>query len=359
MATTDGLRRVRRLLQGLTTPLLPDDYSRLLNPLWTTRELRGKILRIDHHDPRTASLDIQPGWGVPVDFHAGQYIGIGLAIDGRYTWRSYSLTCAPTRSSGLLTITVRAVDGGKLSSHLVSTAHPGMTVRLAAPAGDFYLPYPIPPALLFVTAGTGITPVIGMLRDIEDRLDPATGGSDVWLVHSARTPADVLFAAELDRLEAKGLKVHRRITSVAGRVTPEELETIVPGATERAVYACGPAEMLQKLEGWAADKGVNLKTERFTISRDCAAEGGTVTFEALGEPKTATVDGATTVLEAGESVGVQLPFGCRMGICQTCVQSLSDGYVIDLRTGEEKGPGERFRPCVCVPAGDIHVEQPR
>ncbi|PRQ10776.1 stearoyl-CoA 9-desaturase [Corynebacterium sp. 13CS0277] len=347
--------RLRRILRRFTTPLLPDDYTQLVNPLWSARELRGRIVHVTRATPDTVTLGIKPGWGVPVDFHPGQYIGIGVPIDGRYTWRSYSLTCAPQPASGHLEITVRAVEKGKLSTHLVSGAHPGMTVRLAAPAGDFHLPEPLPEALLFLTAGTGITPVVSMLRSMEDRLAPGahTFPTDCVLVHSVRSEADLLFAEDLRRAEARGVRVHVHLTGTQGRITPDNLSTLVPDAAQREVFACGPEAMLQALETWAERTGARLHTERFTLDRASDAQGGLVTFGTRGSIQ---VDGATTLLEAGEQAGIQLPFGCRMGICQTCVQQVQHGHVTDLRTSDVKGPGERVRTCVCVANGDVTLD---
>lgn len=364
--TTDGLKRLRGVLKRFSTPLLPDDYTQLVNPLWSARELRGKIISVTKHTPHTAdgevgaadtvSLVIEPGWGVPTDFEAGQYIGIGVQIGGRYTWRSYSLTCPPNPAGGRLEITVRAVERGKLSNHLVGSARPGMHVRLAAPAGEFHLTNPLPEKLLFVTAGTGITPVISMLRTMEIRghfnIDNAAGVPDVIHVHSYRTDDDLLFGDDLRDLDAHpNYTLILRRTSTDGRITTEELAQLVGDHDQRVAYACGPSEMLDQLESWS-DNLKELKTERFTLDRTSDAQGGTVSF---GDRATVTIDGATTLLEAGEDAGIQLPFGCRMGICQTCVRELDDGYVTDLRTGETKGPGERIRTCVSVAAGDCRV----
>lgn len=349
---SDKLAKVRGILQRFTTPLLPDDYSALINPLWSTRELRGKIERV-RREGDVVHLDITPGWGVPTSFHAGQYIGIGVLVDGRYTWRSYSLTNAPGHVAGTLSITVRAVEKGKLSNHLVGNVQPGTTIRLLAPSGDFHLTDPVPAKLAFVTAGTGITPVISMLRTMAERKQ--FEGSDVVLVHSSRTREDVLFADELARLQKEHpqFKVHTRITSEEGRVTPENIDQIVPDITDRVVYACGPAEMLDEMEAWAKDAGVELKTERFTLDRISDAQGGTITFPGRASIE---VDGATTILEAGEKAGVNLPFGCRMGVCHTCVRPLVEGHAHNLITGETHEAGSRVRTCVCVANGDLIVE---
>ena len=125
--------RLRSAFRLLSTPLQPDDYTRLVNPLWSKRELRGQIERVIRPADDAVELVIKPGWGVPADFRAGQYIGIGVRVDGRFVWRSYSLTNAPRSADGMLHVTVKAQEQGRLSQHLVAHATPGTIVRLAAP----------------------------------------------------------------------------------------------------------------------------------------------------------------------------------------------------------------------------------
>lgn len=119
------ITRFTRALKHLSTPLLPDDYTHLLNPLWSSRELRGQIEAVARTSPTTAELVIRPGWGMPTDFKAGQFIGIGVEVAGTYKWRSYSLTNPPLPADGLLTISVRALKAGYVSQHLVAFAKPG------------------------------------------------------------------------------------------------------------------------------------------------------------------------------------------------------------------------------------------
>ncbi|MBZ8176886.1 2Fe-2S iron-sulfur cluster binding domain-containing protein [Corynebacterium poyangense] len=347
--TRDGLAHVRGVLRRFTSPLLPDDYTQLLNPLWSKRELRGQIISVDRGHADTVHLVIKPGWGVPVDFHAGQYIGIGVPVNGRFVWRSYSLTSSPETAKGLFAITVRAVERGKLSNHLVNSVRPGQAIRLAAPAGDFHLSDPLPAKIAFITAGSGVTPVVSMLRTIKDR----GLHSDVVIVHSAHSAEDVLFE---DVLHDWGATIH--ITGEQGRLSPESIHDLIPDLTERVIYACGPEQMLVDLENWAKAEGVEIRTEHFTLNRESDAEGGEITFLKGGAEECGSikVDGATTLLEAGESAGVQMPFGCRMGICQTCVRQVHEGTVRNLRTGEHHGAGERIRTCVCVAAGDVSID---
>src|SRR6202161_1466419 len=194
--THPGWHALRTLARRIAPPLLPDDYLRLANPLWSARDLRGRVLDVRRETHDSATLVIKPGWGFSLDYHPGQYIGIGLLMDGRWRWRSYSLTSSPHRSTRTVTITVKAMPEGFLSTHLVGGVAPGTIVRLAAPQGNFVMPDPAPASVLFLTAGSGITPVMSMLRTLARRDQVG----DVVHLHSAPTESDVMFAAELAEL---------------------------------------------------------------------------------------------------------------------------------------------------------------
>jgi len=354
-ATTPRINVLRGLAARATTPLLPDDYLKLLNPLWTARELRGEIVDVRNETADSATVTIKPGWGFSADYQPGQYVGIGLRVDGRWHWRSYSLTSVPVRDKKRITITVKATPEGFLSSHLVNGVKPGTIVRLAAPKGDFALPDPPPPRILFVSAGSGITPLMAMLRSLTAR----GHRPDIVHLHSAPTAEDVIFHDELRNLEVSqpGYRLHLQLTKQDGKLDFDNLDDLVPDWRERPTWACGPTPMLDTVETLWDSAGLSddLHMERFTIARtDKGGEGGTVTF-AISD-KTIEIDGATSLLEAGEKVGIQMPFGCRMGICQTCVLPLEDGNVRDFRSGNEHGPGDRINTCVSTASGDCTLK---
>ena len=348
---------VRALVGRITTPLLPDDYLQLANPLWSARELRGRVLDVRRETEDSATLVIKPGWGFTFDYQPGQYVGIGLLVDGRWRWRSYSLTSAPVTSgrSRTITIAVKAMPEGFLSTHLVGGVAPGTVVRLAAPQGNFVLPDPAPASLMFLTGGSGITPVMSMLRTLERRGQLV----DIVHIHSAPTQSDVMFADELAEL-ARAHERYRltvRTTRTQGRLDLKRLDDEVPDWRQRQTWACGPEGMLDAARtAWqAAGIADQLHLERFAASRAGAhGEGGTVTFGRSG--KTIDADAATSLMEAGEKAGVQMPFGCRMGICQSCVVGLVDGYVRDLRSGAEHEPGTRIQTCVSSASGDCVLD---
>ena len=244
---------------------------------------------------------------------------------------------------------------GFLSTHLVGGVAPGTVVRLAAPQGNFVMPDPAPASVLFLTAGSGITPVMSMLRTLARRDQIG----DIVHVHSAPTEADALFSAELAELARAhpGYRLRIRATRTQGRLDLSRLDDEVPDWRARQTWACGPEGMLDDAERVWAAAGIDdrLHLERFAVSRAAPhGSGGTVTFERSG--KTVAVDAATSLMDAGEKAGVQMPFGCRMGICQSCVVGLVDGHVRDLRTGVEHEPGTRVQTCISAASGDCVLD---
>lgn len=349
------LNMLRGAFTRITTPLLPDDYLHLANPLWSARELRGRVVEVKQETATAVTLVIQPGWGFNFDYKPGQYIGIGLHLGGRWHWRSYSLTSPPNWDEKRISITVKAMPEGFLSSHLVGGVPQGTIVRLAAPKGNFALPTPPPEKILFITAGSGITPVISMLR----ALDRHGELSDTVHIHSAPTEDEVMFADELSALAEAYPQFHSHIqlTRSDGKFALASLDELYPDWRSRETWACGPASLLEEIERVWKHEGLEdkLHLERFEISRaDTSGKGGTVTF--AKSDRSTEVDGATSLLEAGENVGVQMPFGCRMGICQTCVVPLTAGHVIDLRSGKQHGEGDRIQTCISAAAGDCTLE---
>jgi stearoyl-CoA 9-desaturase NADPH oxidoreductase len=349
-------RRALDAVRSLFTPLLPDDYLELINPLWSTQELRGRIERIERETADAVTVLIRPGYEW-MGHRPGQYLRIGVVVDGVHHWRAYSLTTDPGRPDGLIGITPKLVESGLVSPYLVRQARPGDIVRLGGVEGTFVLPDPPPRQLLLISAGSGITPIMSMLRS----LDRDEALEDVVHVHSARSLDGVIFGEQLRNLDSRcrGYRPHLRITGQAGRVAPPELDELCPDWRQRHAFVSGPGEMLDALtRHWEehGDPGL-LEMERFQPvigGSAVAGEGGTVRFVASGIE--ATCNGGTPILVAGEEAGAELPFGCRMGICHTCIGRLCAGEVRDLRTGEVYGQeGEMVRTCVNAPEGDVAI----
>jgi len=358
--------RARQLAEAVTTPLVPADFLDLFAPLRAGAELRGRIEEVRPETRDAATLVIRPGadWAGHVP---GQYVRIGVDVDGVRQWRAYSLTHGP-RADRRIAVTVKAVPDGLVSHHLVHDMAPGTLVHLEQAAGEFVLP-PTGGRFLFVTAGSGITPVIGMLRNLfpstdEGVLRPGRSAAyDVVVVHVAPSRPDSIFLRDLEALDAAGaITLVARYDDVHGVLDVDDLPALVPDVAERRTFACGPAGLLDALERFHADKGLELFTEQFRSSRVEPGDGGTVTF---GNGQTLTADGAVPILEAAENAGVLMPSGCRMGICFSCVLPMTEGSVRDLRNGQitTAVPGEsgaiKIQTCISAAAGACHLDHPQ
>jgi ferredoxin-NADP reductase len=349
---------VLKVLGALSTPLLPDDYLELVNPLWSTRELRGRIEEIRHETEDAATVMIKPGYRWP-GHKPGQYLRIGLDIEGVRHWRAYSLTSDPYRPDGLISITVKNVDEGKVSPYLVRRGRPGTIVSLGGVEGDFILPEDPPDKLLFISAGSGITPIMSMLR----HLDGAGELRDVVLLHSARRTDEVIFGPELRELAERrdGFVLHEQLTAENGRMGPGDLDRLCPDWREREAYISGPTDMLDAFsEHWEREADCDcLHIERFQpklgLGEHGQGEGGAIKF--CKSDRDAESDGKMPILVAGEEAGLDLPYGCREGICHTCVGELRSGRVRDLRNGQVYGQeGEMIRTCISAPEGPVEIE---
>ena len=357
--TVSALRR--RLLgaaKAITFPLVPDDYLGLLNPAWSARELTGTVVRLKPETAQATTVVVRPSFPWP-GHRPGQYLRIGAERNGIRHWRAYSLTSDPDHPEGLVSITVKHVEEGLMSPFFSRQIKPGAMVFLGDVEGEFRLPDPLPQKTLFISAGSGVTPIWAMVRELERRgaLD------DVVHLHCAREPDQVIFGADLRRMneEYAGYTLVEHLTGTVPRLTGESLDEICPDWRERDTFLSGPRGLMDVLEEhWKAegDEG-RLYTERFQpIIGQGDAEvgtGGTVSFRVTDVE--ATCDVGVSILVGGEQAGALLPHGCRLGICHTCVGKLRSGQVRDLRTGEVHGDvGQTVRTCVNAPEGHIEIE---
>lgn len=352
-------KRALRAMRGLFTPLLPDDYIELINPLWSTRELRGRIERIEREADSAVTILIRPGF--EWEGHSpGQYLRIGVVVDGVHHWRAYSLTSDPDREDGWISITPKLVDEGVVSPYFNEKAAPGEIVRLGGVEGTFTLPDPLPEKMLFISAGSGVTPIMSMLRALDHRDEI----KDVHHLHSAREEDGVIFGSTLHKIDERhdGFKLHLQVTGADGRMTPSDLDELCPDWRERETFLSGPGDMIDAfVEHFEKDEDADperLRLERFQPvigSNGEEGKGGTVTFS-KSDIET-ECEGGKPILVAGEEAGAELPFGCRMGICHTCVGRLTSGEVRDLRTGELTGKnGEMVRTCVNTAEGPVEIQ---
>ena len=230
-------------------------------------------------------------------------------------------------------------------------------MRLAAPKGEFALPDPPPAKILFVTCGQRHHP-----GDGDAAFAQGARGSrpDIVHIHSAPSAEAVIFHDELRELEATqpGYRLHLQLTDEDGKVDFETSTTWYPDWTERPDVGVRSARD-------ARHRGIGVGC-RGTVGVPCTWSGSpsrapiraarVAPSPSRSRTRPIDIDGATSLLEAGEKVGIQMPFGCRMGICQTCVLPLESGYVRDFRSGDEHGAGDRIQTCISAASGDCTIK---
>mgnify|MGYP000920230884 CR=1 FL=1 len=351
-----------RALAALTSPHGVDRYLELVNPMWAATEVRARVVSIHREvdvagHPPVATLTLQPTstWR---GHRAGQHVQLGVTVDGaRRTTRVFSISSPESGPGDRFTITLRANPDAPerqgVSRFLAERAAPGTMVHLSQAEGEFVLPDHVPERLLLISGGSGITPVMSMLRTLQRR----THRGHVTFLHYAQSPEHQIFAAELDeiRRSGHGIDVHLLHPELGDpNLSPAYLERLLPGYRDVPTWACGPAPMIEAVRA-AYDGSDSLRLEYFRPPRvSSGAGGGDVSFERSG------VSGANTgatLLEQAEALGLRPEFGCRMGICFSCTSRKTEGTVRNVLTGAESSlPGEDVQICVNAPVGDCAVE---
>jgi ferredoxin-NADP reductase len=350
-------RQVSRIGRVMTNPLLPDDYFALIKPHWSTREVTGVVERLVKEPGNATTVVIRPNFPLP-PHQPGQYLRIGMEINGIRHWRAYTLTSDPNHPEGFVSITVKHTDGGRMSPVFNQQVRPGQQVFLGDIEGEFTLPDPLPGKILMLSAGSGITPIMAMLREL-DRRDRV---EDVLHVHSSRSEQDMIFGPMLRDLAERrpGYRLIEVHTADQARLSPADLDQHCTDWRERTTFLSGPRELMDAIGAHYEHAGLSdqLLTERFQPVIGIGGgdgTGGTVRFRV--SECDADCEAGMSILVGGEKSGAKLQFGCRMGICHTCVGRLQDGAVRDIRTGAvTEASGQMIRVCINAPEGHVEVD---
>lgn len=345
--------RVVDFVSLTVAPVAPGDLLDMVDPLRAGGDWCGRVIRVVREADGAASLTIRPSrhWA---GHAAGQFVQLGVDMNGVRHWRTFTISSAGASDAAEFTVTVKAHADGFVSKYLVDQIVPGELLFLQPAAGEFVCQPAAGRVELFVTAGSGITPVMSMLRTHGENLRGSV------MVHSARSGDDTIFGEELRELTARhGIRLVEWFSQERGRLTAADLVDVVPDWKERRTWACGPAGLLDAVETHWRDAGLAdaLHTERFQLVTDISDAGGSLTFTMSDQVVESA--GNQTILDAGEAAGVDMAPGCRMGVCFGCVAKLERGAVRDIRTGEvlvNSGEGDiAFQPCVTVAAGDCEI----
>jgi stearoyl-CoA 9-desaturase NADPH oxidoreductase len=321
-----------RLLAALVHPRSVDDFLELVQPLYSSWEARARVVDVRPETHDVATLVLQPN-GQWRGHRAGQHVGLTVEIRGVRRTRYFSVASGEG-TDGPIELTVKARSGGAVTPYLVSGALRGAVVTLSAPAGSFVLPDVLPERTLLVSGGSGITPVMSMLRT----LVASRAQRPVTFVHYARSASDVIFADELASLSANVCAPRRRASRgpdvhvLTGPLEPEAFARLVPDFETYETWACGPAAFLSALQQAFAVRGAaeRVRVERFSLDAPSGDEEAEVSFVR----SRATVTGSGPLLALAERAGLAPPSGCRMGICRTCSCRKVHGTTRDVRTGE-------------------------
>lgn len=321
-------------------------------------------------------------------FEPGQFITLQLEIDGQPVNRCYTVSSPPTRPH-LITITVKRVVSGPVSNWLHDNVVPGTTLTVLAPLGQFTLATPVADKYLFLSAGSGITPVMSMTRTLFDLGSIA----DVVFVHNARTPADIIFRRELEAIASvmPNIKVvhicegdypSERWMGLRGRLSAAALQVIVPDLNDRVTYTCGPPAYMAAARRILTESGydmANYHEESFDFESlpaeeqqareaehsaddrtdSAATEQATFTIEFVRSRKTVTCGASQYVLDAALAAGLRPPSSCSQGMCGTCKTVMLDGSV-DMQHNGGIRPREvaagKILICCSTPLSDLRIE---
>lgn len=358
-----------KALAALTSPHGVDRYLEMVNPMWAATEVRARVVDIHRENPDAvgsapvATLTLQPTstWR---GHRAGQYVQVGVELPGssRRMTRCFSISSAASLPGERFTLTIRAHDEGQVSKFLVTEARPGQMVHLGQAEGDFTLPFSPattgPDPVLMISGGSGITPVMSQLRTLlrdTPRFGDRAGrvGRKVTFVHFARSAEDQIFAAELAEIAAadNNVDVHLRHGET---FSADELRRLVPDFADTDTWACGPAGLIDLVRAaYGASPRLRVEFFKAPVVATGSAEGA-VSFTRAGASAANT---GASLLEQAEALGLEPAYGCRMGICFSCVRTKTEGTVRNVLTGEESSlPDEEVRLCVSAPVGDCSVD---
>lgn len=381
LAATNVSKATQPPVPGAVQPATPISTSSAKPSKAWKGELRIAAIFQETPDVRTIRLMSADGGEFPFVYQPGQFINIQLMIDGKRINRSYTLASSPTRADAC-ELSIKREPMGLASRFIHETFRVGDVLKVSGPSGKFTFTGDNASGVVLIAGGVGITPVMSILRYLTDRA--WTGNIHFLIV--AKTEQDLIFRDELQWLQSRYPNLHICVTLTRpdsntmwtggrGRATAELFNRFVPDLTQLPVYLCGPNEMMDATTELLITLGVpstKIHTEAFvgkkssvsngegetasasdsapTTSRATPptitmppAKGGTATIRFSRSGSSTQVDADTTILEAAESVSIEIPYECRSGICGQCKTRLLEGIVQmdceDALSATEKAAG--------------------
>lgn len=382
-STFRGLRRDLRFFLGGLVAEPPPPFLVRHRPV---RPLEGREVRIDRVERPaldSVSLHLVDRAGEPLRFRAGQFFTLLVEVDGQLLRRAYSASSAPGAGPGV-EITVRRVPGGLVSNHLVDHADAGQLLRLLGPSGSFLPPEELD-ELVLIAGGSGITPIVSIVRD---RLTRSAERTRIHVLYGHRSGELAAFASELAALakthprlglrlvfEQPGGELEHavgRLDRATVRASLESLGALGPReGKKRAYMICGPVGMMDEVRAALGEASVEpdeLFEERFaspsvaSVDVGAAKEPQPLLVRRSGRSRALVVAPGQTLLEAATAAGVEMPYSCTMGGCGACRVKLVEGQVTESEptclSASERASGQ-ILACVARPLGPCTVEVER
>lgn len=351
-----------RPVASLTAPYTVDHFLEQVHPMLAAANVRARVVDVIHETGTASTVVMRPN-GAWTGFQPGQHVQFGVEVNGTRRVRVFSVSSSQAdRKDKTFSVSVKAHPDGYVSQYLHHELKPGTIVYLSQAEGDFVLPSQVPDQLLLLSGGSGITPVMSMVRTLRD-----TGHTgQVTFLHYARSRDDEMFSALLDELsDTPNLKVVRVYTRepdaqspLQGRFTVDHLKHLGIDPADTLTYVCGPAGLIASVRDTYDELGAaeQLRQEYFkvpSVDINAADATGVLSFD---EASIQADNSGATILEQAEAAGLKPAYGCRMGVCNTCAVKKNSGAVRHVVSGEVSADtDETVKICVQVPIGDVAV----
>ena len=341
---------------------------------WSDRSQLLEVVRITPETPDVATFTFRTTDNSWFRYLPGQFITLELPVPAGTVLRTYTLSSSPSRPLSIA-VTVKAQTSSIGTRWMLDNLKVGDRLKAFGPAGQFSFHLHKAAKYLFLSAGSGITPMMSMARWIEDHAEPA----DVAFISCARRPSDILFRPELERMAAgphpfhlafvvEATDRHQAWTGFRGRLSPPVLQAVAPDFLDREVFCCGPAPFMAAVRSMLAAAGFDMARYHEESFQPEAAEpapsledeaeiAGPVLFT-LSEVE-ASGEAGDTILQIARAAGLNIPTGCTMGLCGTCkVQKLSGETAMQHQGGilDDDIAAGFVLACCTRPLGRIEIE---
>ena len=328
----------------MTTDTISKPYSdelQLTSPSWQHGEVELLCVEKWHETHDVISFRFQGAQPVKFQFKPGQFLTFKTEIDGQLTYRSYTISSSPSRPYSIV-VTIKRIEGGVVSNHLADSLNVGDTITATGPDGVFNLVDIKADRFLFLSAGSGITPMYSMSRWLTD----TQVGADIAFLHCAKSPEDLIFKSDLDRislnnpafklsliLESGADQIESTLACESGRINAGKLQSLVEDFHQRTIFVCGPEPFMNGVKSLLEEIGFDM-----SMYHQESFGGAAVTSEAapgavseqtdfmlsIGERRR-SMSQEQSLLEGIEAEGLPIIAACRSGVCGACKCQVLEG----------------------------------